>query len=341
MALSGLSTDAVIDRRKLKRRITFWRIAALLLLSATTLAVLSAAGFFEGLGKKSLDHVAEVEISGVITNDQPMIELLGDLGDNDAVKGVILNISSPGGSTVGGEALFEAVLSLREKKPVVTSVGTLAASAGYMIAAASERIFVRRSSIVGSIGVIFQYGEVSKLLDKIGVEMNEVKSAPLKAEPSPFHPTSPEAREMIENVVADTYQWFIDIVAEQRGFTPLKARGLADGSIFTGSQGLENGLVDEIGDKYAAKAWLVAEKDVPEDSEILEWEPKRSSGDLLAANSGWASAVIGFVARSLGLDFAPVGTGIIRGALPERLFLDGLISMLHIGNTARDAATIR
>ncbi len=96
MALSGLSTDAVIDRRKLKRRITFWRIAALLLLSATIFAVLSAAGFFEGLGKKSLDHVAEVEISGVITNDEPMIELLEDLGDNDAVKGVILNISSPG-----------------------------------------------------------------------------------------------------------------------------------------------------------------------------------------------------------------------------------------------------
>ncbi len=328
MAESTLSVDALIDRRNMKRRVTFWRIAALVLLALAVLFGLSAGGAFDGLGKKNTDHIARVSISGVITNDKPMLDLLKDIKEADKVMGVILDISSPGGSTVGGEALYEAVLDLASEKPVVTSVGTLAASAGYMIAAASDHIVARRSSIVGSIGVIFQYGQVSDLLDKIGVEVNEIKSAPLKAEPSPFHETTPEARAMIDRLVQDTYQWFVGIVAERRGFTPLKARQLADGSVFSGAQGLENGLIDAIGDQDTAKAWLVAEKGLSEDLKIETWRPERDDNSLLANPVG--GTAIGWLARQIGI--VPAGDAIdaMKHILPERLFLDGLVSIMHI-----------
>ncbi len=330
MVDSALSVDAIIDRRKLKRRVTFWRIAALLLLVAALFGISGAMGAFKGFSEKSTDHIARVSISGVITNDKPMLELLSDLKDDSHVKGVILDISSPGGSTVGGEAIYEAVLSLGKEKPVATSVGTLAASAGYMIASASDHIVARRSSIVGSIGVIFQYGQVSELLNKIGVEVNEIKSAPLKAEPSPFHPTTPEAKAMIDRLVQDTYNWFVSIVAERRNFTDFKARQLADGTIFTGSQGLENGLVDAIGDEETAKAWLVEKKGLSDDMKIISWKPKRDNDGLFTNPAGVGVAGLGWIAEKLGLDPARTSIKAIKDALPERLFLDGLVSMLQI-----------
>ncbi|MCB1423128.1 MAG: signal peptide peptidase SppA [Nitratireductor sp.] len=331
MAVStSLSADEIVDRRRMKRRITFWRIAALLLLAAAIAAILWALGAFEGLSKQSSNHIARVKISGVITNDKPMLDLLDELKEKDQVKAVILEISSPGGSTVGGEAIYEAVRALAEEKPVATSVGTLAASAGYMIAAATDHIVARRSSIVGSIGVIFQYGQVSELLDKIGVEVNEIKSSPLKAEPSPFKPTSPEARAMIDRIVQDSYQWFVDLVADRRDFTPLKARQLADGSIFTGAQGLENGLIDEIGDEETAKAWLVAEKGLSDDLEIYTWKPE-SDSDLYPSNpAGKAASALRWLAVQLGLAAPAAPLQELYEVLPERLFLDGLVSMLQI-----------
>ena len=329
-ASTALSADEIVDRRRMKRRITFWRIVALLLLAASIAAVLWALGAFEGLSKQSSDHIARVRISGVITNDKPMLDLLEDLKDKDQVKAVILDISSPGGSTVGGEAIYEAVRELAEEKPVATSVGTLAASAGYMIAAASDHIVARRSSIVGSIGVIFQYGQVSELLDKIGVEVKEIKSSPLKAEPSPFKPASPEAQAMIDRIVQDSYQWFVGLVAERRDFTPLKARQLADGSIFTGAQGLENGLIDEIGDEETAKAWLVAEKGLSKDLEIYSWKPDRGN-DLYPSNpAGKAATALRWLAVQLGLAAPAAPLHELYEVLPDRLFLDGLVSMLQI-----------
>ena len=157
----AIDAESIIDRRQLRRKVTFWRIVTFVILAGLIIALVKATGIGNLLGEKSRDHIARVKITGVITNDRPLLKLLGELKKDKHVKGVILNISSPGGSTVGGEAIFEAVRQLAEKKPVATSVGTLAASAGYMIASASDHIVARRSSIVGSIGVIFQYADAS------------------------------------------------------------------------------------------------------------------------------------------------------------------------------------
>jgi len=318
----AIDAESIIDRRQLRRKVTFWRIITFVILAGLIIALVKATGIGNLLGEKNRDHIARVKITGVITNDKPLLKLLGKLKKDKHVKGVILNISSPGGSTVGGEAIFEAVRQLAEKKPVATSVGTLAASAGYMIASASDHIVARRSSIVGSIGVIFQYADASALLDKIGVKVKEIKSSPLKAEPSPFHTTSQEARDMINRVVLDSYNWFVELVAERRNISKAETLKLADGSIYSGSQGLANKLIDAIGDEDTAKNWLVKEKGVSKDLKIVSWSPKRNEDGLF---ENPASLV--WLLGKFGLDITPNAANELSKRIPQRLFLDGLISM--------------
>ncbi len=321
----SLDIDAIIDRRNLRRKVSFWRIATILVM----VALLTSLAFLSGLGdqysKRNSSHIAQVEIEGFISNDQPLIDLLGELEENDNIEGVILKISSPGGSTVGGEAIYEATRSLAEKKPVVTTVGTLAASAGYMIASASDHIVARRSSIVGSIGVLFQYADASRLLDKIGVKIDTVKSSPLKAEPSPFQPTSEEAIAMIDRLIQDSYVWFVDIVAERRNMEKFKAKSLADGSIFTGNQGMANGLIDAIGGEDVAVKWLTDERDVTENLEIIEWKPKRPGSGVFQN-----PAAVRFIARILGINLSGTEASELEKFLRERLLLDGLVSIWQV-----------
>jgi len=317
----SLTADDIIDRRRLRKKISFWRIATFIILALALLAIIGFGMNRAGISATGSDHVARVSITGVITNDKPMLKLLEKLKDDDKVKGVILNISSPGGSTVGGEAMYEAVRELAEEKPVVTSVGTLAASAGYMIASATDHIVARRSSIVGSIGVLFQYADASELLDKIGVEVKSVKSSPMKAEPNPFNPASDETIEMIDRLIQDSYQWFVDIVAERRNMEEFEVLKLADGSIFTGNQGLENKLIDAIGGEEKAVEWL-EEKGVSEDLKILDRKPVRPT-DSIFGNP----AALYKIAQMLGIHMDTAEARALEDALRERLPLDGLVSI--------------
>ena len=125
-----------------------------------------------------------------------------------------------------------------------------------MAAIATDHIVSRRTSLTGSIGVLFEYPEFSQTLDKLGVKVEVQKSAPLKAEPDMFHPTTDEAKAMLQSVINDTYNWFVDIVAERRKLDRTQALALADGRIFTGRQALDAKLIDEIGGEDVAIAWL-------------------------------------------------------------------------------------
>ena len=332
-----MEAEAVIDRRRLRRKLSFWRIITFLVLAALIIALVKVSGVGKLWGEKNQDHIARVKISGVITNDQPLLDLLENLKKEKRVRAVILNISSPGGSTVGGEAIYEAVRDLAQKKPVATSVGTLAASAGYMIASASDHIVARRSSIVGSIGVIFQYPDASRLLEKIGVSVQEIKSSPMKAEPSPFHATSEEAKEMINRVVRDSYNWFVEIVAERRNMSKSEALILADGSVFSGSQGVANRLIDAVGDETTAKKWLIKEKDLDEDLKIINWKPNNPDDGYFVNPAG-----IVWIFRRLGLNITPIAASELGRHIPKRLFLDGLVSIwLNSGNGAENGAMVR
>ena len=312
----AMRADDMIDRRRLRRKLTFWRVVALAI-AAIGLAS-AAAWLLRDFGGTAVDHIAKVRIEGTITEDEELLERLKRIRESNSVKGVILSIDSPGGTTAGGEAIFDAVRKVAADKPVVAQVGTLAASAGYMIASASDHIVARKSSIVGSIGVLVQFPDITGLMDKVGVKLEEVKSSPLKAEPSPFNPTTAEERAMLRSMIMDSYDWFVGLVDERRPLTRSEVAALADGSIFTGRQALEKKLVDELGGESEAVGWL-STKGVSGDLEVVEWK---------ARNGGWflsSEALAGAVARLVGLP--DHGAALFKQFGGERLFLDGLLSV--------------
>ena len=309
--------DDIIDRRRIRRKLTFWRVATLLV-AAIAIAAFGAFGMRDTWPGQGRDHIAQVRIEGTITEDEELLERLERIAEADTVKGVILSIDSPGGTTAGGEAIYEAVRRIGEKKPVVAQVGTLAASAGYMIASASDHIVARKSSIVGSIGVLVQFPDLTGLMDKVGVKLEEVKSSPLKAEPSPFNPTTDEERAMIRAMIMDSYDWFVGLVTERRPLSRIEVLALADGSVFTGRQALDRKLVDALGGEEQAIEWLKS-KGVDAKLEVREWKPASTGGFLIGQSLARS------VAEAVGLPAS--GPDILRELGGERLFLDGLLSV--------------
>ena len=197
---------------------------------------------------------------------------------------------------------------------------TVGASAAYMAAIATDHIIARRSTLTGSIGAIFQYPEVSGLLDHLGVKVEDIASSPLKAQPSPFKPASEEAKAVLAGVVRDIHGWFVDLVAERRGLARSDALTLADGRIFTGQQALAVNLIDEIGGEREAIAWLKT-RGVDDTLPVRDWRPKSTDGGLLSAR-----AIAFFIGRELGLA-RDLPAAAFDYLVPERLKLDGLVSV--------------
>lgn len=306
----------------MRRKLSFWRVAALLLLVGLGFALYSVAGGEISPGS-ARPHIARVAVSGLIQDDRELQERLAAIAKNDQVKALIVSINSPGGTTYGGERIYQAVRAVAEKKPVVANIRTLAASAGYMIASAGDTIIAGETSITGSIGVLFQYPQAKELMDKIGVSLESIKSSPLKAEPSPFTETSPEAKAMINAMVIDSYDWFVDLVAERRHISRDEALKLADGSIYTGRQALKAKLVDQLGDEAEIRAYL-KEKGVAENLTIIDWAAPRSSASFLLP--GAVSRLINLLGYG---DF--IRAEDLRNLAGEKLFLDGLISVWQVG----------
>ena len=325
-----LDADQIVDRRRLRRKLSFWRVAAFLLLAVVAIVVIGLLAGRDSFSALAPPQIARVTISGFITDDHAQTELFDRLAKTDGVKGVIVAIDSTGGATSGGEALYEGLRRLAAKKPTVAAVGTFGASAAYMAAIATDHIVARRTSITGSIGVIFEFPEVSQLMKTLGVNIEEIKSAPLKAEPSPFRPASDEARAVIQGVIKDTFDWFVDIVAERRGLQRSDALTLADGRVFTGRQALAAKLIDEIGGEDAALAWL-GSKGVDTGLPVRDWKPRRSGGGLFSAD-----AALRWMARELGFGPELLRGGLIDRVLPDRLKLDGLLSVWQASLSGED-----
>jgi protease-4 len=267
-----------------------------------------------------LPHIARVSVSGLITDDQKMLELLDKVGKSSQVRAVILDINSPGGTTTGGEAMYDAIRRLAEKKPVVAVCGTLATSAAYIVALATDRIFVYGNTITGSVGVIFQWADVSELMKTLGVKVEEVKSGPLKAVPNPFEPTDEKGRALAAEMVQEAKVWFVDLVGKRRNLEPAAVPGLTDGRVYSGRQALALKLVDEIGDERAAKRWLQEKRDVTPGLSVVEWKPRTESGGIW----GW---LFGSIASSFGI--AADNFVSLFGQVSEGLRLDGLVSLWH------------
>ncbi|MGL5736283.1 MAG: signal peptide peptidase SppA, partial [Beijerinckiaceae bacterium] len=236
-------------------------------------------------------HIARVTLSGFISGDQPTLTMLDDIAKSKTASAVIVAVDSPGGTAPGSEAVHDALRRVAATKPVVAVVRNIAASGGYIAAVGADRIYARQTSFVGSIGVIIQYPDASRLLNTLGVKVEEVKSTPLKAEPTPFKPTSDEARKALEALIADSYAWFKNLVKQRRGYDDAALTQVADGRVFTGRQALDNKLIDALGDEKTAVEWLAVNRGINKDLAIRDWQPRRpSSWSLLRVSASAAQA---------------------------------------------------
>ncbi|MEQ8655701.1 MAG: signal peptide peptidase SppA [Hyphomicrobiales bacterium] len=320
MSMDSMNAQSLVERRKLRRSRSLWRVLAVLLFVGLVVGILAqTTGLADRLVGRG-EHVARVELDGFIDFDDPFIALLEDLEEDDDVKAVILEVNSPGGVAVAGEVIYTQLRALAETKPLVAVIEGIGTSAAYLAASASEHIIARNGSIVGSIGVVAQFPDVSELLDTVGIDMYEVRSGELKAQPSIFSPPSEEAIAELERLIASNYDWFVDQIEERRGLDGAVIRGF-EGTVFTGARGVEMGLVDAIGGEDAAMTYLAETHSMDAEIDVLNRRPERPMS--LAGPTAIARLALG-QGGQVTLDAEG-----LREALRDAMLLDGILSLWH------------
>ncbi len=318
----SLDADAIVDRRRMRRKLTFWRV------SAIAVAVLALAGLAVALipGRQLIsggDYVARIKVEGLIRDNRDRVEAIEKLAKSPA-KAVILHIDSPGGTTAGSQQLYDALRALQSKKPFVVVVDGLAASGAYVAALSADHIIAHDTSLVGSIGVLFQYPDFVDALKTLGIKVESIKSSPLKAAPNSFEPTSPEARAAIEAIILDSYAWFKGLVKQRRSLDDAQLAAVSDGRVFTGRQGVGLKLVDALGNEKTALAWLAKEKNVPADTPVrnVSLQPRFSELSFLHV-AAWTFQAMGLSAFAQRIE----AWGAVQAV--EKLNLDGLLALWH------------
>jgi protease IV len=322
----SLDADTIVDRRRMRRKLTFWRAFAVLLAIGVVLAVVAALrapgeGVLPGATGASISRVT---ITGLIRSDRERVEALERLGKSSS-KGVIVHLNSPGGTTAGSEELHDSLRRLSEQKPMAVVVDGLAASGGYIAALAADHIVAGETSLVGSIGVLFQFPNFAQALKTLGIQVEEIKSSPLKAAPNGFEPTSPEARAAIEAIVMDSYAWFRDLVKTRRHLDDAMLQQVADGRVFTGRQGVPLHLVDELGDERTAVAWLAKEKNIDPKTPVRDFQLRDRFSDLPFLHTAAAVVLEAAGLRTFARRIEDWGTV----QTIDRLNLDGLLALWH------------
>jgi protease-4 len=290
----SLEADYLVDRRGLRRKLLAWRVLAFLAAAAAVIALGLALGGRDLIAAQT-SHIARVVVEGLITGDRETLALIRRVKENKNAVAVLVQIDSPGGTTSGSEAIHLALRDLAQTKPTVAVVKGAATSGSYIAAMATDRIIAPQTALIGSIGVILQYPNVSKLLDTVGVKIESVRSTPLKAQPSGYEPTPPEARAALEASVADSYAWFRDMVKERRALSEAEVARVADGRVFTGRQSLALKLIDQIGGEKEAQAWLESEKGVAKSLTIRDYRRQSATGRLgVFSGAEGLAAALGF-----------------------------------------------
>lgn len=297
--------DTLVDRRRLKRQISGWRIAAIIAAGAAIAAGVARFGIFE-----FRDYVAVLPVRGIIAEDSDRERAIRRAGDDDRIKAILVRIDSPGGTVVGGESLFRQLRSVAKRKPVVAVMGEMAASGGYMVALAADQIIAREGTVTGSIGVIMQTADITGLLAKLGIAAEAIKSAPLKAVPSPLEKLTDAGRQATQRMVDDVYAMFVDMVADRRDLPRDRALELADGRVYTGRQAKAVGLIDQLGGESEAREWLATRG-------VARTLPTRKM-DIEREDEFWPGVVHSMVSAVTGKTY-----------LSERLTLDGLVAVWH------------
>jgi protease IV len=306
----SFESDVIVDRRRMRRKLTFWRVTAVVVL----VAALVAGGWVFSRGSTgTAGAIARIKIEGLIRSDDDRIQALERLEKSSAAA-VIVHINSPGGTVAGSEQLFDALTRLKAKKPTVVVVEGLAASGGYIAALAADHIVAQQTSLVGSIGVLFQFPNFTGLMNTVGVQLETIKSSPLKASPNGFEQTTPEARAAIEGLVKDNFAWFRGLVQSRRSMDDAQLNKVADGRVFTGRQAVDLKLIDQLGDEKTAVAWLVSEKKITHELPVHDYKLIPKFGDLTFLRA----------AASIALD--AVGLGRLTQAMDD-FRLDGMLAL--------------
>ncbi len=316
-----LETETVLDRRRLRRHVSFWRIAAVVAALLAVGALMLSSDTIASLTQK--DYIARVTITGTISEDRKQLEMLDKIAEDEKARALIVFVNSPGGTSTGGEALYQALRKVADKKPVVAQFGTVAASAGYIVGLATDHIVARGNTITGSVGVIAQWPEFAGILDKVGIKVNEVRSGELKAMPSPFQPLEEKGRVTTQDIVNDSFAWFLDLVKTRRGIETASIPDLEKGRIFTGRQALAHKLIDAIGGTDEVRQWLEKEHKIDKELKVVDKKPKsKTSLSLFGASRSSA--------RDLAAEIVTGAADALTGGEATRaLRLDGLVSVWH------------
>ncbi|MBN8979884.1 MAG: signal peptide peptidase SppA [Rhizobiales bacterium] len=317
-----IESEVIVDRRRIRRKLTFWRVIAAL---GVIVAIVAVGALATPSGRDALTgsrSIARVKIDGLIRSDASRVEALEKL-EKSTHPAVIVHINSPGGTTAGSEQLYDSLMRLKAKKPLVVVVEGLAASGGYIAALASDRIVAQQTALVGSIGVLFQYPNFTDLMKTVGVKVEEVKSSPLKAAPNGFEPTSPEARAALDALVKDSYAWFRGLVKDRRNMDDATLQTVADGRVFTGRQALGLKLIDQLGDEKTAVAWLVSEKKIDKEFPVKDYKLTPRFGDMTFLRTAAAVTLdaVGLPAFARQLEHSGVAQAV------DRFALDGMLAL--------------
>lgn len=305
----ALSSDILIERTQLKSKLALWRLIAIL-------SIFAIVVFFAIREKLDLSesedapYIAYVKIEGMIIDDEYRQKKLEDIARNDNIKALLVIIDSPGGTVVGGEQLYYSLNNITSEKPVIVLMRTMATSAAYMASLGAERIYAMKGSITGSVGVIFQTIEVTEAMDSLGLKPISIKSHPLKAAPSPFEKASEESLEISQDVVDSFQEFFVGLVKEKRNLDDNAINAIKTGRIFTGSQAVNLGLVDELGGKFEAIDYLAKQYEM--DTQNI---PVKEVS-IIPPEEEWLKRLSGAIAG-----------GVVSNIIPDEVSLSGLISV--------------
>ena len=279
-----LKIESLNSKVKLWRTLTFLMVFILLILS-NYVDISSISNFLNN------EYIAKVNIDGKIETNEELNNLLKSIAKDDHIKGLMLNINSPGGTITGSEILYQNIRNIAKRKPVVALLNDFAASGGYMTAVAADYIIGRHTTITGSIGVIMQYVGIKSLAEKMGISLKSIKSSNLKAATSPLEELTEEKEESVRRIVNESYKYFVDIVADRRKMEKDQVLKLADGSIYIGSEALAIGLIDQIGGEDEAMDWFHSQNIKTKKINVLS---KRTHKSILQDLNSFVSKIINY-----------------------------------------------
>ncbi len=233
------------------------------------------------LSSKNIVYIASVSVEGIINNPKKILNDLEDISKSTKVKALLVNINSPGGTFVSSKELYDKIKEISKKMPVVTYMREMATSGGYLVALGSQKIFSNVGTITGSIGVILQTAEITKLLEKIGINPVIIKSGELKATPNPLEKININDSEYLNDIINSMQSEFISLLSENRNVENQTLGIVSDGRIFTSKQAKELNLIDFIGSESDAIEWLKDKAKLSEDVEILDYSKEKKYEKLI------------------------------------------------------------